>query len=156
MKKQDRFLAHGSMIVGLMMAVVLLTGAAPPPTKDRVPTAYSDKAKALHAPFGDARTASAEIVAAGKKLYEGKGTCSLCHGIGGKGDGPASHMQTAHPPRNFTDCAFQQARDDGELFWIIKYGSPGTGMPALIPNMLNEEEGWNVVAYLRSFCKAGE
>jgi mono/diheme cytochrome c family protein len=156
MKKKDRFLAHGSLIVGLMLTVVLLTGVAPPPTKDRVPTAYSDKAKALHAPFGDARTASAEIVAAGKKLYEGKGTCSLCHGIGGKGDGPASHMQTAHPPRNFTDCAFQQARDDGELFWIIKYGSPGTGMPALIPNMLNEEEGWNVVAYLRSFCKAGE
>jgi mono/diheme cytochrome c family protein len=138
------------------LTVVLLTGVAPPPTKDRVPTAHSDKAKALHAPFGDARTASAEIVTAGKTLYEGKGTCFLCHGIGGKGDGPASHMQATHPPRDFTDCAFQQARDDGELFWVIKYGSPGTGMQALIPNILNEEEGWKVVAYLRSLCKAGE
>jgi mono/diheme cytochrome c family protein len=65
-------------------------------------------------------------------------------------------MQATHPPRDFTDCAFQQARDDGELFWVIKYGSPGTGMQALIPNILNEEEGWKVVAYLRSLCKAGE
>jgi len=144
------------MLVGLVLAVVLLMGVAPPPTKNRVPTAHSDKAKALHAPFGDARTAPAEIVAAGKILYEGKGTCPLCHGIGGKGDGPASHMQTAHPPRNFTDCAFQQARVDGELFWVIKYGSPGTGMQALIPALLTEEEGWKVVAYLRSFCKPVE
>lgn len=155
MTRKCRFLAHGFRLAGLGLAVVLLTGAAPPPITDRVPTAHSDKAKALHAPFGDARKASAEVIAAGKKLYEGKGTCYLCHGIGGKGDGPASHMQAAHPPRDFTDCAFQQARDDGELFWIIKYGSPGTGMQALIPNMLNEEEGWNVVAYLRSFCKTG-
>src|SRR5689334_19178301 len=89
MTKKDRFLTHGSGLVGLVMVVVLLTGAAPPPTKDRVPTAHSDKAKALHAPFGDARTASGEVVAAGKTLYEGKGTCVLCHGIGGRGDGPA-------------------------------------------------------------------
>ena len=156
MTKRDRFLTHGSMLVGLMLTVVLLTGVAPPPTKNRVPTAHSDKAKALHAPFGDARTAPAEIVAVGKTLYGGKGTCFLCHGVDGKGNGPASHMQTAHPPRNFTDCAFQQARDDGELFWIIKYGSPGTGMQALIPALLTEEEGWKVVAYLRSFCKPAE
>ncbi len=151
-----RFVAHGSVVVGLLFAVVILSGASRPPTEDRVPEAHSEKAKALHAPFGDTRTASVEVVAAGKALYDGKGQCSLCHGISGKGDGPASHMQANHPPRNFTDCAFQKEREDGELFWIIKYGSPGTGMQALIPHMLNEEEGWKLVAYLRTFCKAGE
>lgn len=94
-------------------------------------------------------------MAAGKALYEGKGQCFLCHGMSGKGDGPASHMNAKHPPRNFTDCAFQKERDDGELFWIIKYGSAGTGMQALIPHMLSEEEGWKLVAYVRTFCKAG-
>ncbi|MBI3355960.1 MAG: cytochrome c [Nitrospirae bacterium] len=159
MTMKDRYVAHGFMVVGLLLAAVPLSGTAegvplsPPPTKDRVPAAHSDKAKALHAPFGDTRTAAAEIVAAGKTLYEGKGACFLCHGVSGKGDGPASHMQAAHPPRNFTDCAFQKERDDGELFWIIKYGSPGTGMQALIPNILSEGEGWKVVAYLRTFCK---
>lgn len=156
MTMKDRFGAHGFMVVGLLLAVVLLSGASRPPAEDRVPEAHSEKAKALHAPFGDTRTAAADVVAAGKALYEGKGQCTLCHGTSGKGDGPASHMQANHPPRNFTDCAFQKEREDGELFWIIKYGSPGTGMQALIPHMLSEEEGWKVVAYVRTFCKAGE
>jgi hypothetical protein len=51
---------------------------------------------------------------------------------------------------------FQKEREDGELFWIIKYGSPGTGMAASIPHMLSEEEGWKLVAYVRTFCKAGK
>ena len=155
MAPKSRFVTGGSLVVGLLLTVVILSGASRPATQDRVPAAHSDKAKALHAPFGDTRTAAADIVAAGKAIYEGKGTCFLCHGMTGNGDGPASHMQATHPPRNFADCAFQKERDDGELFWVIKYGSPGTGMQALIPNILSEEEGWKVVAYLRTFCKAG-
>lgn len=143
------------LLVGVLFAAVVLSGASRPPIEDRVPEAHSEKAKVLHAPFGDTRTASADIVAAGKVLYDGRGQCTLCHGVSGKGDGPASHMQANHPPRNFTDCAFQKEREDGELFWIMKHGSPGTGMPASIPHMLSEEEGWKVVAYLRTFCKAG-
>ncbi len=153
---KDRFVAHGSLVVGLLLAVVILSGASRPPIEDRVPEARSEQAKALQAPFGDTRTAAADVVAAGKDLYDGKGQCALCHGANGKGDGPASLMQANHPPRNFTDCAFQKERHDGELFWVIKYGSPGTSMPALIPHILSEEEGWKLVAYLRTFCKAGE
>jgi mono/diheme cytochrome c family protein len=112
------------------------------------------EARSYKAPFGEARTASSEIVAEGKALFEGKGRCSFCHGISGKGDGPAAHMQQQHPPRDFTNCAFQEKREDGELFWVIKYGSPGTGMQRLIPGMLSEEEGWKIVAYVRTFCAA--
>jgi mono/diheme cytochrome c family protein len=155
MMMKNRFVAHSSMVVGLLLASVILTGASRPPAEDRVPEAHSEKAKALQAPFGNTRTAAPDVVAAGKALYDGKGQCALCHGVSGKGDGPASHMQTNHPPRNFTDCAFQKEREDGELFWIIKYGSPGTGMAASIPHMLSEEEGWKLVAYVRTFCKVG-
>ena len=63
-------------------------------------------------------------------------------------------MHVPHSPRDFTDCAFQKEREDGELFWIIKYGSSGTGMKPLIPGMLSEEEGWKIVAYIRTFCTA--
>jgi mono/diheme cytochrome c family protein len=112
------------------------------------------EALSYKAPFGETRTASPEIVAAGKALYEGKGSCFLCHGIGGKGDGPAAQMNPTNPPRDFTNCVFQKEREDGELFWIIKYGSPGTGMQPLIPALLSEEEGWKVVAYIRTFCAA--
>lgn len=155
MTMTERFHAYGSITLGLVLSLATLSCGSRPPIDDRVPTAHLEKAIALKAPFGDARQASSEIVAAGKALYEGKGTCHLCHGISGKGDGAAMHMHPKNPPRDFTDCAVQRDRDDGELFWIIKYGSPGTAMQALIPNILSEEEGWKVVAYLRTFCKWG-
>ena len=146
----------GSFILSAVMAVVTLVACAPrQPIEPRdVPPPAMEEALSYKAPFGDARTASPEIVAAGKALYEGKGRCDLCHGISGKGDGPAAHIQSHHPPRDFTNCAIQKERKDGELFWIIKYGSPGTGMQRLIPGMLSEEEGWKIVAYVRTFCTA--
>ncbi len=139
-----------------MMAVVTIVACAPrQPTEARdIPPSAREEALSYKAPFGDTRTAPPEIVAAGKALYEGKGRCDLCHGISGKGDGPAAQIQSRHPPKDFTSCAFQKEHKDGELFWIIKYGSPGTGMQSLIPALLSEEEGWKVVAYVRTFCAA--
>jgi mono/diheme cytochrome c family protein len=150
---------HRNLLVCLMlpamMAVVTVAACAPrQPTEneERLPPSAMKEALSYKAPFGEARAAQPEIVSAGKRLYEGKGRCSFCHGISGKGDGPGASVQQEHPPRDFTNCAFQKEREDGELFWIMKYGSPGTGMQRLIPGMLSEEEGWEVVAYIRTFC----
>ncbi len=140
------------MALAVMAMATITADASHPATEDRVPPSAMKEALGYKAPYGEARTVSPDIVAEGKKLYEGKGNCVLCHGISGKGDGPAAHMHEPHLPRNFTDCAFQKEREDGELFWIIKNGSPGTGMQRLIPTMLTEEEGWKIVAYIRSFC----
>ena len=43
-------------------------------------------------------------------------------------------------------------RTEGEVFWVIKYGSPETGM---IPfgGLLTDEEIWTVLQYERSFAK---
>ena len=81
MTMKSRFIAHGSMVVGVLLAAGIVSGAARPPAEDRVPEAHSEKAKALHAPFGDTRTAATDVVAAEKSLYEGKGQCALCHGM---------------------------------------------------------------------------
>jgi mono/diheme cytochrome c family protein len=153
MTMHKRLRDSGPIVLGFMFLVATLTGNSRQPIDDRVPEAHLEEAIALRAPFGDARMASSDIVRAGKDLYEGKGACVLCHGLSGKGDGPATHMHAPNPPRDFTNCPVQMDRDDGEFFWIIKYGSPGTGMPALIPHHLSEEEGWKVVAYIRAFCK---
>ena len=142
------------MLLAMMAVVTIAAGAPREPTEDRVPPSGMKEALSYKAPFGEARTAPPEIVAAGKALYEGKGRCSFCHGISGKGDGPGASVQQHHPPTDFTNCASQKEREDGELFWTIKYGSPGTGMQPLIPAMLSEEEGWKVVAYVRTFCAA--
>ncbi|MBK5282262.1 MAG: c-type cytochrome [Nitrospiraceae bacterium] len=144
----------GFFMLSAMMALVTIAAGAPrEPTEHRVPPSAMKEALSYKAPFGEARTAEPEIVAAGKKLYESKGGCVLCHGISGKGDGPAAHMHQ-QPPWDFTNCAVQNEREDGELFWAIKYGSPNTGMKPLIPGALSEEEGWKVVAYVRTFCTA--
>lgn len=147
---------YGTIIGSHLLLFVLIVGvpacATRHPTADRVSPSDMQKALALKAPYGDARTAPPHIITAGKAIYEGKGRCFFCHGVEGKGDGPAAHLHPTQPPRNFTDCAFQHARKDGEIYWIIKNGSPGTGMQALIPSMLTEEEGWDVVAYVRTFC----
>lgn len=141
-----------SFMIPTMMVILTIAACAPrQATIDRVPPFAMKEALSYKAPFGEARTAQPEIVGEGKILYEGKARCFVCHGMSGKGDGSVAHM-FAPPPRDFTDCAFQKKREDGELFWIIKYGSPGTGMKQLIPGLLSEEEGWRIVAYIRTFC----
>jgi len=42
---------------------------------------------------------------------------------------------------------------DGQLFWIIKKGSPGTSMPAF--KNLEEEQIWQLIHYLRNYSKDG-
>jgi len=151
MTMKDRFQPHGFFVLGLAFSLLYLSCTSRPPIDDRVPASAREEALSYAAPFGDTRTAPPDIIVAGKALYEGTGRCVLCHGISGKGDGPAAHLNTPVPPRDFTDCAVQVDRHDGELFWVIKYGSPGTGMPAFIPRTLSEEDGWKILAYIRTF-----
>ncbi|NIP99686.1 MAG: cytochrome C, partial [Nitrospinaceae bacterium] len=39
---------------------------------------------------------------------------------------------------------------DGQMFWIIKNGSPGTRMPAF--GNLSDEQIWQLVLYIRQFA----
>ena len=123
------------------------------PAVHRLSEGHRQGYKNVKAPFGDAWRASDQLLTEGKHLYEGKGSCYMCHGLSGKGDGPAAPMLRP-VPRRFTDCEFQKTREDGELFSIIKYGNPGTGMVGVVPGELSEEDAWKIVAYLRSFCKS--
>lgn len=95
---------------------------------------------------------TSEIVAKGKEIYHGKGGCFACHGNEGKGDGAAGSALNPRP-RNFGNPRFQEIRTDGELFWVIRNGSPGTGMFSYSPAYINEEEAWTVIRYLRTIPK---
>ena len=115
----------------------------------RVPSDQIEKARALtsHLPDSD------EIVQQGKTIYEGKGTCFNCHGLSGRGDGPGG--KSLNPsPRNFRRRGMWHHRTEGEIFWVIKHGSSGTGM---IPfgGLLTDEEIWAVIQYERSFAGQG-
>src|SRR5512141_532946 len=91
---------------------VALSGAAEPHMmQPRVPADKLAEARALASPFPD----SPEMLAKGKALYEGKGTCVNCHGQSGAGDGPVS--ASLNPaPRNFHQHGFWRHRTEGEIF----------------------------------------
>jgi len=139
--------------VGLLTALMFIVAATAvaeekDPLKPRVPADQMADAKAMKnpTPEGDA------TVAKGKALFEGKGTCFNCHGKEGKGNGPAGAILNPSP-RDFTNCKFHKKRKDGELFWVIKNGSPGTGMVSLTPGTITEEEAWTIIRYERTFCQ---
>jgi mono/diheme cytochrome c family protein len=112
----------------------------------RVPEEQLAEARALRSPLAD----SEEAVEHGKGLYHGRGTCFTCHGPSGHGDGPAA-MGLEPPPRNFHHRGFWRHRSEGEIFWVIKNGSPGSGMVGF-GAVLTDEEIWSIIQYERSFA----
>lgn len=91
--------------------------------------------------------------AEGERLYRGAGdaiSCAKCHGDKGDGKGPMSELFDPRP-RNFACAQTVRGIPDGQLFWIIRYGSPGTSMP---PHpKLDDNQIWSVVAYLRRLAR---
>lgn len=114
--------------------------------KPRVPPLQIEEARTWNNPF----SSTPENIAIGKKIFHGKAFCVTCHGPGGKGLGDIPGLR-GKLPRDFTDKAWQASRTDGELFWILKNGSPGTDMASFIPLVLTEEEAWYVILYVRFF-----
>jgi len=122
------------------------------PVPSRVPAAQRDAAKALKNPH----PSTPENIAKGKALFEGQGTCMNCHGMSGKGDGPASVVFPI-APRNFTNPKFHKNRTEGEMMWVLKNGSNGpngtggpTPMVALVPTAITEDQAWYIILYERS------
>lgn len=114
-------------------------------SKTRVPLARLKEAQGLKNPF----PGNPENVSKGKAIFQGKGTCFTCHGKEGKGDGLAA-AGLDPSPRNFVNPGFHAMRTDGELFWVIKQGSPGTAMMPMVGSVITEEEAWLVLLYERS------
>jgi mono/diheme cytochrome c family protein len=156
---QEAYMKFSMKVLVMLTAAMFLTsglaiaGPEKDPLKARVPADKRAKAKKNKSPYGKkSKDASPEIIAEGKAIFLGKGTCVNCHGKLGDGNGPAGKVLNPGP-RNFTNCKFHKKRKEGELMWVIKNGSPGTGMVPLIPATISEEDGWKVIAYERSFCE---
>lgn len=142
-------LLQGSAVLAGVFLAGLLWAADPAVLRPRVPGDQINQARAATNPL----PATDEMIAKGKALFEGKAFCRACHGADGKGLGADVEPGSLRGPlpRNFTDKSWQAARTDGEIFWILKNGSPGTDMASFIPLVLTEEEAWQVLLYVRSF-----
>ncbi len=96
---------------------------------------------------------SPETIAAGEKLYQKDAkplACVQCHGMKGRGDGAMAKGMNPKP-RDFSCLAMMEDIPDGQLFWIIRNGSKGTGMMGFAA--LDDNQTWQVVSYLRKFAK---
>lgn len=96
---------------------------------------------------------AAEGIAAAEKIFrgaDGAASCAACHGRKGDGKGKLADQFTPRP-RNFACAKTIEGVPDGQLYWIIRYGSPDTAMP---PHpQLSDTEVWQIVNYLRTLAK---
>ncbi len=72
--------------------------------------------------------------------------CTLCHGAGGRGDGPGAASLT-RPPADLTTGHALPHTDDDYAYWI-ENGITGTEMPG-VGDALNDGEIRDVIAYVR-------
>jgi mono/diheme cytochrome c family protein len=79
--------------------------------------------------------------------------CVVCHGLDGQKTGVpfAASMSPPIPPLASAEV---QRYSDGQLKWIIKNGISPSGMPAA-RGILDEEDMWAIVLYLRHLPPAG-
>lgn len=87
----------------------------------------------------------------GKALYEKDAkpmACKNCHGDAGDGAGKLG-AALKPGPRNFACAETMKSVSAGQMFYIVKNGSPGTGMVAH-GKTLNDKDVWDVVKYIRA------
>jgi mono/diheme cytochrome c family protein len=103
------------------------------------------------------------VIARGKELYSSaaEGNCVMCHGEGGKADGPQAHLYPNPPVADLTDPAFHGAASDQYIYWRLKTPaaessfylgrSSMTSYPgAQDGSEESERKLWHVVAFVRS------
>jgi len=88
---------------------------------------------------------NATTIALGQKLFVNN--CMICHGPGGKGDGPGAAALEKKPAD--LPARVRSGETDGELFWKITEGrSPMISWKG----SLSETQRWELVNYIKSLA----
>lgn|GEM_PF-627590 len=88
--------------------------------------------------------------ARGKDVYSVN--CVSCHGISGKGNGPAA-ASLSPKPRDLTDAQYVDTLSDEHLYKSISEGGASVGKSPMMPawgTMLKQKEIIDLIAYIRS------
>ncbi len=94
---------------------------------------------------------SAETLKDGKAAFGHY--CIVCHGLDGQNTG-VPFAANLSPPVPSLASKEVQGYGDGQLKWIIENGIEPSGMPAS-RGILNDDEMWSIVVYLRHLPPAG-
>jgi mono/diheme cytochrome c family protein len=91
---------------------------------------------------------SPQNIALGKATYIE--TCSPCHGVGGKGDGPAAAALNPKP-RDHTNGAYMDKLTNGHIFAVIKQRGASFGYPGMpMQPQLSDAKIKQVIAFVRT------
>ncbi len=90
--------------------------------------------------------ATQESLSTGERIY--RAHCQVCHGVNGRGDGPAA-ATLSRPPADLR-IHMAAGHTDGQLFYWVTYGMAGLPMPAF-RDRLSGEERWHVINFIRTF-----
>lgn len=103
---------------------------------------------------GGAAATSAPAAPRGKAVYEAH--CAECHGLEGKGDGPAAFLLIPRP-RDFSSARYKirstetgSLPTDDDLLRSIRQGLPGSAMPGWA-SVLPDEDIRAVAGYVKAF-----
>jgi len=140
--------------LGVALTLVACGGAQSGPGPGECPQPrFTGKAPEHYYELKNPLSSNLDVLESAERIYTGKvggSNCAICHGIKGDGKGPLASLYRP-PPRNFACAQTVNGIPDGQLFWIVKYGSPGTAMP---PNpKLSDEQLWQIVTYLRLLAR---
>ena len=142
-------MTRGSLGAALLLLAIGCGGAeepseppAPPPENGtREPPAPPPPAPP---PEGDLRGDAA----AGAIVYAQY--CVICHGAGGRGDGPAAPSNPR--PADHTDPAYMGSLSDADLYLVIEKGGAAVGKsPLMVPwgPVLRDQQIRDLIAHLR-------
>jgi len=95
----------------------------------KVPAKEHDKSN----PYHD----QTDAIAAGRRVFVDH--CAHCHGEDAEGTKKRPSLRTSR---------VQQEATEGDLYWLLRNGSMGYGMPTW--GKLGDPQIWQVVTYLRS------
>jgi copper transport protein len=95
-----------------------------------------------------------QSLAAGQEVYTTY--CETCHGETGRGDGP-SGLRLVPRPADLRIHLAPGVHTDGDLYYYVAYGFPGSAMPAWKSQGLTDQQIWDVINYARAtFGNSGE
>jgi putative copper export protein/mono/diheme cytochrome c family protein len=92
---------------------------------------------------------AAATIARGAELFSSY--CTACHGISGRGDGPAAKSLPV-PPADLT-ASHLWAHSDGELFWWLSHGIEAERGALAMPGFadrLSEEDRWALIDFVHA------
>ncbi len=152
---QERACGSSMRLLGVAVGAIstLCAGQSLPPASECPQPRFTGKAPDEYYKRINPLAPEQKNLAAGERLYlggRGEFGCAECHGRKGDGKGPMA-TQFSPPPRNFACAQTVNGIPDGQLFWIIRHGSPGTAMFGY--PKLSEDQIWQLVLHLRQLAR---